>query len=91
MVWFLCGSVVGEIRSCPNNPFGGYRQDQQVKVMLEVVCMVPFVFVKLEGSYIFCHLLNYWVQCNAVKECGGSLIKTIEISMWIRLEYTLQK
>ena len=27
--------------------------------------MVPFVFVKLEGSYIICHLLNYWVQCNA--------------------------
>ena len=66
----MCGSVVGEIKCCLNNTFCGYRQAQHVKVKLEVVCMIPFVFVKLYAFHIMCHLFNYWLQCNACKGMG---------------------
>ena len=39
-----------------------------MKVKIEAVCMVPCMFVKLETSYIICHLFNYWIQCNGGTE-----------------------
>ena len=59
MVWFLLVLVVMEIEAYPDNPGCGYRQVQWVKVKIEAVCMVPCMFVKLETSYIICHLFNY--------------------------------
>ena len=76
-IWFLLGLVVGEIKAPPDNPHCDYRQVQWVKVKIEVVCLVPCMFVKLETSYIICHLCNYWVQCNASNKLWWSIDKKL--------------
>jgi len=87
MLWFLLALVVEEVKTCPNNSYFvniGLMQIPQAQwVKAEVHVDILFYVCLLNYKHLTLFITYLNIECNGMqgKYVGGSLIKTIEISM----------